>query len=169
MIPMFQTVEYLRAFTAARCGWSMINGLLIISGAFGLFRKDALVDVGGLAHDSIGEDFELVVRLHKRMRRLRRPYLVDFVPLPVCWTQAPERLRELGGQRDRWHRGLSDTLWRHRDMVGNPRYGTVGLLAMPFFVLFEFLGAFIEAAGARGTSCASPRSACSRASATGRS
>jgi cellulose synthase/poly-beta-1,6-N-acetylglucosamine synthase-like glycosyltransferase len=147
VLPMFQTVEYLRAFTAARCGWSLLNGLLIISGAFGLFRKDALVDAGGLAPDSIGEDFELVVRMHRRMRELRRPYHIDFVPLPVCWTQAPERLRELGGQRDRWHRGLTDTLWRHRDMIGRPRYGAAGVLALPFFVLFEFLGAFVEVAG----------------------
>jgi cellulose synthase/poly-beta-1,6-N-acetylglucosamine synthase-like glycosyltransferase len=147
VLPMFQTVEYLRAFTAARCGWSLLNGLLIISGAFGLFRKDALVDAGGFATDSIGEDFELVVRMHRRMRELRRPYRIEFVPQPVCWTQVPERLRELGGQRDRWHRGLTDTLWRHRRMVGNPRYGAPGVLALPFFVLFEFLGAFVEAAG----------------------
>jgi cellulose synthase/poly-beta-1,6-N-acetylglucosamine synthase-like glycosyltransferase len=146
-LPMFQTVEYLRAFTAARCGWSLLNGLLIISGAFGLFRKDAVVDAGGLATDSIGEDFELVVRIHRRMRELGRPYQIDFVPQPVCWTQVPERLRELGGQRDRWHRGLTDTLWRHRGMIGNPRYGAPGVLALPFFVLFEFLGAFVEAAG----------------------
>jgi cellulose synthase/poly-beta-1,6-N-acetylglucosamine synthase-like glycosyltransferase len=146
-LPMLQTVEYLRAFTAARTGWSAVNGLLIISGAFGLFRKDLVVDVGGFATDSIGEDFELCVRLHRRMRDLRRPYHIAFVPDPVCWTEAPERLGELGGQRDRWHRGLTDTLLRHRGMIFNPRYGVVGLLALPFFVAFELLGAFIELAG----------------------
>jgi cellulose synthase/poly-beta-1,6-N-acetylglucosamine synthase-like glycosyltransferase len=146
-LPMFQTVEYLRAFTAARTGWSLINGLLIISGAFGIFRKDAVIDVGGFATDSIGEDFELCLRLHRRMRELKRPYHIAFVPDPVCWTEAPGRLRQLGGQRDRWHRGLTDTLVRHRVMIGNPRYGAVGALALPFFVLFEFLGAFIELAG----------------------
>ena len=146
-LPMLQTVEYLRAFTAARTGWSAINGLLIISGAFGVFRKDLVVDVGGFATDSIGEDFELCVRLHHRMRQLKRPYHVAFVPDPVCWTEAPERLGELGGQRDRWHRGLTDTLLRHRRMILNPRYGVVGLVAMPFFVAFELLGAFIELAG----------------------
>ena len=146
-LPMFQTVEYLRAFTAARTGWSMINSLLIISGAFGIFRKDAVIDVGGYATDSIGEDFELVMRLHRRMRELKRPYHIAFVPDPVCWTEAPENLKQLGGQRDRWNRGLTDTLMRHRGMIGNPRFGTVGMLGLPFFLLFEFLGAFIEAAG----------------------
>ena len=146
-LPMFQTVEYLRAFTAARTGWSMVNGLLIISGAFGMFRKDAVIDVGGFARDSIGEDMELVVRLHKRMRELKRPYHIAFVPDPVCWTEAPVRLSQLGGQRNRWHRGLTDTLVRHRRMMGNPRYGVVGTLALPFFFAFEFLGAFLEVAG----------------------
>jgi len=146
-LPMFQTVEYLRAFTAARTGWSMINSLLIVSGAFGVFRKDAVIDVGGFARDSIGEDFELCMRLHARMRQLKRPYHIAFVPDPVCWTEAPAQLRQLGGQRDRWHRGLTDTLVRHRRMIFNPRYGTVGMIGLPFFVLFEFLGAFIEAVG----------------------
>jgi cellulose synthase/poly-beta-1,6-N-acetylglucosamine synthase-like glycosyltransferase len=146
-LPMFQVVEYLRAFTAARCGWSLLNGLLIISGAFGLFRRDAVIDAGGYATDSVGEDFELCVRLHARRRELGRPYHLAFVPDPVCWTQAPARLRDLGGQRDRWHRGLCDTLWRHRRLVGRPRMGAAGVLALPFFVLFELVGAFVEAAG----------------------
>jgi len=146
-VAMFQAVEYLRAFLAARTGWSLVNGLLIISGALGLFRRSAVVEVGGFEVDSIGEDFELCMRLHKRMRELKRPYHMAFVPDPVCWTEAPARLRQLGGQRDRWHRGLTDTLLRHRRMIGNPRYGAVGMLGLPFFVLFEFLGAFIETVG----------------------
>jgi cellulose synthase/poly-beta-1,6-N-acetylglucosamine synthase-like glycosyltransferase len=144
---MLQTVEYLRAFLAARTGWSMVNGLLIISGAFGMFRRTRVIEVGGFATDSIGEDFELCVRLHRRAREERRPYRLEFVPDPVCWTEVPERLRELGGQRNRWHRGLLDTLWRHRRMIANPRYGAVGLLSLPFFVTFEFLGAFVEVFG----------------------
>src|SRR5215210_872311 len=146
-LPMLQTVEYLRAFTAARTGWSLVNSLLIVSGAFGIFRKDAVIDVGGYATDTIGEDFELCMRLHRRMRELKRPYHVAFVPDPVCWTEAPSRLAQLGGQRNRWHRGLTDTLVRHRGMIGNPRYGAVGLVGLPFFVLFEFLGAFLESIG----------------------
>ncbi|MGA2924793.1 MAG: glycosyltransferase family 2 protein [Solirubrobacteraceae bacterium] len=146
-LAMLQTVEYLRAFVAARTGWSAINGLLIISGAFGVFRRRDVAEVGGFAADSIGEDFELCMRLHRRARDAGRPYRLEFVPDPVCWTEVPERLRELGGQRHRWHRGLVDTLWRHRRMIGNPRYGTVGLVSLPFFVLFEFFGVFVESCG----------------------
>jgi cellulose synthase/poly-beta-1,6-N-acetylglucosamine synthase-like glycosyltransferase len=146
-LAMLQTVEYLRAFLAARTGWSMLNSLLIISGAFGVFRRTRVIEVGGFATDSIGEDFELCVRLHRRAREEGRPYRLEFIPDPVCWTEVPERLRELGGQRNRWHRGLIDTLWRHRRMIANPRYGAVGLLALPFFVTFEFLGAFVELFG----------------------
>jgi cellulose synthase/poly-beta-1,6-N-acetylglucosamine synthase-like glycosyltransferase len=146
-LAMFQTVEYFRAFLAARSGWSAINGLLIISGAFGVFRRAAVVEVGGFAPDSIGEDFELCVRLHQKARDEHRPYRLEFVPDPVCWTEVPTRLRELGGQRNRWHRGLIDTLWRHRRMIGNPRYGAVGMVSLPFFVAFEFLGAFVETLG----------------------
>lgn len=146
-LAMLQTVEYLRAFVAARTGWSALNGLLIISGAFGVFRRSEVTDAGGFAADSIGEDFELCLRLHRRARDAGRPYRLEFVPDPVCWTEVPQRLHELGGQRNRWHRGLTDTLWRHRAMIGNPRYGAVGLIALPFFVAFEFLGAFIETLG----------------------
>ena len=120
-LAMLQTVEYFRAFLAARTGWSAINGLIIISGAFGIFRRTNVVEVGGFATDSIGEDFELCVRLHRKALEERRPYRLEFVPDPVCWTEVPERLRDLGGQRSRWHRGLVDTLWRHRRMIGNPR------------------------------------------------
>jgi cellulose synthase/poly-beta-1,6-N-acetylglucosamine synthase-like glycosyltransferase len=146
-LAMLQTVEYLRAFLAARTGWSAVNGLLIISGAFGVFRRTRVIDVGGFATDSIGEDFELCMRLHRRARDERRPYRLEFIPDPVCWTEVPERLRDLGGQRHRWHRGLVDTLWRHRRMIGNPRYGAVGLLSLPFFLLFELMGAFVETLG----------------------
>jgi cellulose synthase/poly-beta-1,6-N-acetylglucosamine synthase-like glycosyltransferase len=146
-LALFQTVEYMRSFVAARTGWSGINGLLIISGAFGVFRRAAVLAVGGFAADSIGEDFELCVRLHKQAHDTGTRGRLTFIPDPVCWTEVPERLKDLGGQRDRWHRGLIDTLWRHRRMVGNPRYGAIGMLALPFFVLFEFLGAFIELAG----------------------
>jgi len=146
-LAMMQTVEYFRSFLAARTGWSAVNGLLIISGAFGVFRRAAVVEVGGFATDSIGEDFELCVRLHRKAREERRPYRLEFVPDPVCWTEVPERLRDLGGQRSRWHRGLVDTLWRHRRMICNPRYGAVGMLSLPFFVAFEFFGSFVETLG----------------------
>jgi cellulose synthase/poly-beta-1,6-N-acetylglucosamine synthase-like glycosyltransferase len=147
ILPLVQVVEYLRSFLFGRMGWSALNGLLIISGAFGLFDRRAAVLAGGYAHDTVGEDMELVVRMHRRLREQGVPYRVAFVPDPVCWTEAPETLRVLRRQRNRWHRGLIDTVWRHRAMFGRPRFGIVGLLAMPAFVVFELLGPLVELSG----------------------
>jgi cellulose synthase/poly-beta-1,6-N-acetylglucosamine synthase-like glycosyltransferase len=142
-----QVVEYLRAFLLGRTGWSRIGGLLIISGAFGLFRRDAVVEVGGLDHDCIGEDAELVVRLHRHLRGQRRRYRIVFVAEPVSWSEAPATLAVLGRQRRRWHRGLAEILAKHRAMVANPRYGRVGLLAIPYYLVFELLAPLVELAG----------------------
>jgi cellulose synthase/poly-beta-1,6-N-acetylglucosamine synthase-like glycosyltransferase len=146
-LPNFQIVEYLRAFLAGRTGWSVLNGLLIISGAFGLFRRRDFIEAGGYAHDTVGEDMEVVTRMHRNLRERGEPYRISFVPDPVAWTEVPATWRVLRRQRDRWHRGLMDTLLRHRKMLLNPRYGTVGLLAMPYFFLFEFLGPVVELVG----------------------
>ena len=146
-LPRVQVVEYLRAFLLGRTGWSRLGGLLIISGAFGMFRRDLVVEIGGLDHDTIGEDAELVVRLHRHMRETRRDYRVVFVAEPVSWSEAPSTARVLGRQRRRWHRGITEILWKHRRMLANPRYGRIGLVAMPYYVLFEFLAPVIELAG----------------------
>jgi len=140
----FQTVEYLRSFLAGRTAWSKLNCLLIISGAFGMFRRQDLITSGGYAADTVGEDMEVVTRMHRSRRESGRRYRIAFVPDPVAWTEMPTTLRVLRRQRDRWHRGLLDTLLRHRKMFLNPRYGVVGLLAMPYYFLFEFLGAVVE-------------------------
>jgi len=142
-----QVVEYFRAFLVGRVGWSRIGSLLIISGAFGLFRRSLVEAVGGWATDTVGEDVELVVRLHRYLRERDEPYRVDFVPDPVCWTEAPEELGQLGRQRRRWQRGLAETLWRHRRMCLNPRYGFLGLVAVPYFLVFELLGPVLQLAG----------------------
>jgi cellulose synthase/poly-beta-1,6-N-acetylglucosamine synthase-like glycosyltransferase len=142
-----QIVEYLRAFLAGRAGWSQLNALMIISGAFGLFKRDAVVEVGGYDTGTVGEDAELIVRLHRHFREQRRAYKITFVADPICWTEAPSDRATLGRQRDRWQRGLLETLWKHRRMIGRPRYGAPGLLAMPFFLIFEALGPLIEVAG----------------------
>ncbi|MFC5138148.1 glycosyltransferase [Actinomycetospora rhizophila] len=142
-----QVVEYLRAFLLGRSGWSALGALVVISGAFGLFRRDALVEVGGLDMDTIGEDAELVVRLHRHLRGQRRRYRMVFLPEPVAWTEVPETATVLGRQRRRWSRGLVETLWRHRGMIGHPRYGAVGLLALPFYVVFELLAPVVELIG----------------------
>jgi len=146
-LPNLQIVEYLRAFIAVRTAWSKLNCLLIISGAFGMFRRRDLILVGGYSDDTVGEDMELTTRIHRVLRENDRRYKISFVPDPVAWTEVPDTLRVLGRQRDRWHRGLIDTLMRHRRMLFNPRYGTVGLIGMPYFFLFEFLGPVIELLG----------------------
>ncbi len=147
LIPLFQTVEYLRAFLGGRVGFSFLNSLLIISGAFGLFDRRAVIEAGGYRSDAIGEDMELVVRLHRIWREARRPYRIVFVPEPVCWTEVPERLRVLRSQRNRWQRGTVDSLRRNKRMFFNPRYGAVGLIAFPYFFLFEMIGPAIELLG----------------------
>ncbi len=145
-----QAVEYLRAFLFGRLGWNRLGGNLIISGAFGLFRRDALRAIGGYQVDSIGEDMELVVRLRRAGIERAEASRVVFVPEPVAWTEAPESLRVLGRQRDRWQRGLVDVLWRHRRLVFNPHYGAVGLVVSPYFILVELLGPVVEALGVLG-------------------
>ena len=104
-------------------------------------------EVGGYTHGTVGEDMELVVRLHERLRKRRERYRIAFLPEPTCWTEAPETHKTLATQRRRWERGLGEALWRHKRMLCNPRYGVVGLLAMPYFLLFEFLGAIVEVTG----------------------
>jgi cellulose synthase/poly-beta-1,6-N-acetylglucosamine synthase-like glycosyltransferase len=142
-----QVVEYLRAFLTGRTGWSRMGALLIISGAFGVFRRDMVVAAGGYDRTTVGEDAELVVRLHRYCRDRGIPYKVVFLADPVCWTEAPDSLRVLCRQRARWHRGLIETLLRHRGMVGRSRYGVVGLFALPYFVVFEAVGPLIEVIG----------------------
>ena len=146
-LPIFQVVEYLRAFLTGRVGWSVLQSLLIISGAFGIYKKREVVEVGGYSTRTDTEDLELVVRLHRHLKRQKRKYRVVFVPDPVCWTEAPETLSVLSRQRNRWHRGLLQTLWMHRGILFNPKYGTLGTLAFPYFVVFELFGPFVEILG----------------------
>ncbi|MGA7161257.1 MAG: glycosyltransferase [Bacteroidota bacterium] len=146
-LPIFQVTEYFRAFLTGRMGWSAMNGLLIVSGAFGLFRKDVVLACGGYRPDTVGEDMELVMRMHRFMRERKLPYRVSFVPDPVCWTEAPETLSTLARQRNRWHRGLFDSLLIHRSMWFNPSLGVIGMLSVPYYVLFELLGPLIEGIG----------------------
>ncbi|MGA1866857.1 MAG: glycosyltransferase family 2 protein [Thermoplasmatota archaeon] len=147
LIPGLQVVEYIRAFLCGRSGFNIVNGLLIISGAFGLFNKEAVIQAGGYNNATVGEDMELVVRLHKTMRDLKRPYKVIFVADPICWTQAPDSLKVLHRQRNRWQRGLLESIFMNRDMLFRRRYGFVGWISMPFFLIFEGLGPFIEVTG----------------------
>jgi cellulose synthase/poly-beta-1,6-N-acetylglucosamine synthase-like glycosyltransferase len=142
-----QVLEYLRGFLFGRVAWGELRSLMIVSGAFGIFRKDVLVGIGGFRHDTVGEDMDVIVRMHRWMRSEGRPYRVAFVPDPVCWTECPETFGGLRRQRERWQRGLGETLAHNQVMLGSPRYGRIGLFAMPYFMLFEYLAPIMEVAG----------------------
>ncbi len=142
-----QVVEYLRAFLFGRMGWDYLNAVLIVSGAFGVFDKEAVVEVGGYRPDAIGEDMELILRLHRLMRERKKRYRITFVPDPICWTDAPEDLATLRKQRVRWHHGLAQSLMLHKSLFFKRDGGAISWLAMPFFYLFELLGPAIEVAG----------------------
>lgn len=147
LLARFQVLEYLRAFLSGRMGWSVLGGTLIISGAFGLFRRGAAIEAGGYLTNTVGEDMELIVRLHRYARDKKMDYDITFIPDPVAWTECPETLKILGSQRNRWQRGLMETLFQHRRMLFNPRYGRLGFLAYPYYFFFEMLGPVLEILG----------------------
>ncbi len=142
-----QAVEYIRAFIVGRLGWNKLGGNLLISGAFGLFRRDKLIDIGGYEHESIGEDMELVVRLRRLGYENDRPAKVVFMTAACSWTEVPEALDSLANQRGRWYRGLIDVLSRHKKMLFRPKYGAGGMLGMPYYLIVEFLAPLLEALG----------------------
>ena len=153
-LAVLQTIEYIRAFMCGRLGWAFTNNLLIISGAFGLFRKERGVRVGGYMtssgkyrKDTVGEDMEIVVRICRQMREMRRPYRIRYAFNANCWTEVPEDLGSLQKQRFRWQRGLIEILYFHKVMLFNPRYGRIGMIAMPYYFLFEVLGPLFELQG----------------------
>ncbi|MGH9256157.1 MAG: glycosyltransferase family 2 protein [Vicinamibacterales bacterium] len=143
----FQVVEYLRAFLAARVTHSAFNSLLIVSGAFGVFRRDIVLEAGGLSTSTVCEDMELVVRLHRFCLDNGRSYRIVFQPDPVVWTEAPESVETLSRQRNRWQRGTLQVLAHHSAMLGNPRYGRIGLFAFPYYAVFEAFAPVLEVAG----------------------
>ncbi len=144
---VIQVIEYLRSFLAGRAGWSLINGLLVVPGAFGLFQKAACVAAGGFSTRTVTEDLEIILRLHAYSRERHLGWRVVFAPDAVCWTQMPTRARALCGQRIRWHEGLWQSLCLHWRMCFNPRYGVVGMLSLPHQVMHEIGGPFVELGG----------------------
>ncbi|WP_373049605.1 glycosyltransferase family 2 protein [Vulgatibacter sp.] len=146
-IERFQIVEYARSFFTGRVGWGSVNALPIISGAFGMFRRDRVLTVGGYRTETVGEDLELVLRLHRHHREQRIPYRIVSLPEPMCWTEVPSDWASLRRQRNRWQRGLWEALWIHRGMFLNPRYGRLGTLSLPFLWLFEAISPFVEMVG----------------------
>lgn len=154
ILARLQTIEYLRAFMCGRLGWTQLNSLLIISGAFGLFRRERVISIGGYLtskerfnRDTVGEDMELVVRISRLMREKKQKYRVGYAFNANCWTEVPESMKILKRQRDRWHRGLIDIMYFHRKLLFNPAYGRMGLLGMPYFLIFETIGPLFEIQG----------------------
>jgi biofilm PGA synthesis N-glycosyltransferase PgaC len=146
-LPMVQNIEYLKSFLGGRIGWSSLNGMLIVSGAFGLFRKDALIEVGGYRDGFPGEDMNIIIKLHKYMLDRNLPYRIVFCPDAVCWTQAPDTLDILGSQRKRWSRGTLKNIWMYRSMMFIPKYKIVGFLSLPYLFFFEMLQPYIRVTG----------------------
>ncbi len=146
-IEVLQVIEYLRAFLIGREAWAQFNALPIISGAFGVFRKDLVKKVGGYRAASIGEDLDLVVRLHRYMQETGGKYEISFIPDPTCWTEVPSDLRSLARQRARWQKGLLDTLWLNRDMLFRRSYGRVGSIILPYMWIFELIAPIVESTG----------------------
>ena len=146
-IEVIQVIEYLRAFLIGREAWGQGNMLTIISGAFGVFRTDLVRAVGGYRAKAIGEDFDLVARMHQHLLEKKADYRIHFVPDPMCWTEVPSDLKSLGRQRARWQKGLIDVLWLTRGMLFRPRYGRIGSFALPYLWLFEFAAPVIEILG----------------------
>ena len=147
LLPMLQTVEYLRAFMMARLAWGRLGCLMIVSGAFGLFRRDVVIELGGYSTKTVGEDLELVIRLHRHAREAGRDYRIDFVPEPVCWTQVPETLGVLARQRQRWQRGALESFFTHKDMLVKRRYGRAGRLGLGHILLLDVVTPIIEVIG----------------------
>ncbi len=141
-IERMQIIEYARAFLAGRVFWSAINGMLIVSGAYGLFRKDIVKAIGGYRH-TIGEDFDLVLRMRRYCYDKKIKHRVIFLPDTMSWTQAPSDYHSLLKQRNRWQRGLIECLFHNRSMIFNPRYGSVGLIALPYYLIVEALNPLI--------------------------
>lgn len=149
-----QSLEYIRSFMTGRIGWARMNLLLIISGAFGVFHRERTISTGGYLtksgiykKDTVGEDMELVVRLSRYMREQGLAYRVQYACNANCWTEVPQKWKPLHRQRNRWHRGLIDIMLFHSSMIGNPRYGSLGMVGMLYYFLFELLGPFIEVQG----------------------
>lgn len=143
-LPRVQTLEYIRAFLLGRMAWSRLNGLLLISGAFGAFDKEIVVKCGGYNHKTVGEDMELVVRMRRYMEEKGIPHKVSFIPDPLCWTEAPSTFKILGRQRNRWTRGTIETLQMHKVMFFNPKFGLLGMISYPYWFFFEFLAPIVE-------------------------
>ncbi len=147
LIVKAQILEYLRAFLLGRMAWSRLNGLLVISGAFGLFNKKIAIEVGGYDTNTVGEDMEIIVRMRRHMEEKNEKYRVAYIPDPLCWTEAPDNYKIFISQRNRWTRGTIETLRKHRKIAFNSKYRSLGILSYPYWLFFERLAPVIEVIG----------------------
>ncbi|WP_299215085.1 glycosyltransferase [uncultured Dokdonia sp.] len=147
ILARIQVVEYIRAFLLGRMAWHHIDGLMLVSGAFGLYPRSRVLEVGGFDKNTVGEDLELCIRLRSHMEQLREPYEVVYIPETLCWTEAPSTRKVYITQRDRWARGLWETIKKHRQLFFNPKYRTMGMLFFPYWVFFELGAPIVEFLG----------------------
>jgi hypothetical protein len=147
MLPRLQVLEYTRAFLLGRMAWSQLDGLMLISGAMGIFDRETVIKAGGYSIKTVGEDMELVLRMRRRMAEEGVKYEVTYIPDPLCWTQVPSDVKSLHTQRTRWTRGLIESLWTHRKIFFNKTYGRLGLLGYPYWFFFEWLAPLIAFSG----------------------
>jgi cellulose synthase/poly-beta-1,6-N-acetylglucosamine synthase-like glycosyltransferase len=146
-IERFQVVEYLRSFLFGRTGWDLLGGTLIVSGAFAVFHRETVIDAGGFQHETVTEDMDLIIQIHRWAVHHQRKIKMKFTSDPVCWTECPSTMRMLGRQRRRWQLGLCQTLWKSSEMLFNAKFGTIGMVSFPFHLYVEGLGAVVEFLG----------------------
>ncbi|MBN2165012.1 MAG: glycosyltransferase family 2 protein [Marinilabiliaceae bacterium] len=146
-LPRLQVLEYTRAFLLGRMAWSQLDGLMLISGAMGMFDKETVIKAGGYSTKTVGEDMELVLRMRRYMNENKQKYEVTYIPDPLCWTEAPSDVKTLARQRSRWTRGLIQSLYTHRKMFLNPRYKVLGMMSFPYWLFFEWLAPLLALAG----------------------
>ncbi len=147
ILPRLQVLEYTRAFLLSRMAWSRIDGLMLISGAMGMFDRETVINAGGYSVKTVGEDMELVLRMRKYKADRNEKYKVTYIPDPLCWTEVPSDLKSMQKQRTRWTRGLVESLWTHRDLCLKRKYGTLGMIAYPYWLFFEWMGPLIAFGG----------------------
>jgi cellulose synthase/poly-beta-1,6-N-acetylglucosamine synthase-like glycosyltransferase len=145
--PRFQELEYLRSFIFGRMAWSRTNGLLLVSGGLGMFDKEVAIEAGGYWHKSLGEDMELITRMRKLMYEKKQKFSIQYIPESLCWTEVPSDKTIFLRQRVRWARGLVQTLFLHKKMIFNPKYGKTGFIILPYFLFCEFAVPIIEVIG----------------------
>lgn len=147
ILPRLQVLEYTRAFLLGRMAWSQLDGLMLISGAMGIFDRETVIKSGGYSIKTVGEDMELVLRMRRKMAEEGVKYEVTYIPDPLCWTEVPAELKSLRKQRTRWTRGLVESLVTHRKLFFNGTYGRLGLLGYPYWFFFEWLSPLLAFSG----------------------